>query len=92
MAGKAEGLNHTDCRNFIPIDVAKGICRVQDKRILIDTPICDNFDALPKCKNCAYFAEDGGEEGLGVCQADEKRTPWTFADLPAVTCGMYRTR
>lgn len=91
MAKKAEGLNHTDCRNFVPVDVAKGICGLRNEKVLIDTPVCEKFDSLPKCKNCVCFG-DVDEEGLGVCKADEKRTPWTYADLPAVTCGMYKAK
>lgn len=89
MAKKAEGLNHSDCRNFIPVDVAKGICGLRNENVLIDTPVCDKYVTLPKCKNCACFTEDV-DEGFGVCKADEKMNPWTFAELHAVACEMYR--
>ena len=33
--------NHADCRNFTPIDVAKGICHANnDSIILIDSETC----------------------------------------------------
>jgi len=78
---------HNDCRNFIPVDVAKGICGRQDKMVAIDTPTCECFQALPKCKNCAHFSA-GTEPGIGTCGA-EPHKPWTYPELIAVTCEMY---
>ncbi len=80
---------HNDCRNFVPVDVAKGICRAKNKLIAIDTPTCENFTALPKCKNCANFTAT--ENTLGICEADKNKT-WVFEDLIAVTCDMYQAR
>ncbi|MGI9860532.1 4-hydroxyphenylacetate decarboxylase small subunit [Moorella naiadis] len=84
-----ETSRHNDCRNFVPVDVAKGICRVRNELIAIDTPTCQKFDPLPKCKNCANFTAT--ENTLGVCEAD-KNKPWAFEDLIAVTCAMYRAQ
>ncbi|SMB98638.1 4-hydroxyphenylacetate decarboxylase small subunit [Thermanaeromonas toyohensis ToBE] len=81
-------LKHNDCRNFIPVDVAKGICRRTEQLIVIDSPVCPNFTALPKCKNCSHFSASETEEFIGTCEA-EKSKPWTYSELIAVTCEMY---
>lgn len=91
MAKEVKGLNHTDCRNFIPVDVAKGICRVSGEKVLIDTDVCDKMVPMPKCKNCAGFVKGVNEDNIGVCTADKKE-PWTYGELPAVTCEMYRAK
>ncbi len=78
---------HNDCRNFVTVDVSKGICRRTGEMIVLDSDTCEHFSELPKCKNCAAFARNGADE-MGTCQAD-KRQPWTYPELIAVTCGMY---
>jgi len=93
LAKKVEGLKHSDCRNFISVDVAKGICGMRNEKVIIDTAVCDKFEAMPKCKNCACFTKDSDcDEGFGVCKADDKKEPWAFEELPAVTCEMYRAK
>lgn len=48
--------NHADCRNFTPIDVAKGICHANnDSIILIDSETCPMFTPIAKCKCCKCF-------------------------------------
>lgn len=83
-----QDLKHNDCRNFIPVDVAKGICRLTEQLILIDSPVCKNFSVLPKCKNCCHFSPSQTEEFIGVCGAESNK-PWTYSELIAVTCHMY---
>lgn len=78
---------HNDCWNFVTVDVAKGICRRRNELVAIDTPTCEKFVPLPKCKNCAHF-EPGTETGIGNCAA-ERHKPWTYPELIAVTCEMY---
>jgi 4-hydroxyphenylacetate decarboxylase small subunit len=82
------GLKHKDCRNFVPVDVAKGFCREHQQMVLIDSDVCDSFRMLPKCGNCAKFEPYSPEDSMGSCLA-EKRKPWTFADLITVTCENY---
>ena len=44
---------HSDCANYIPIDVAKGICHANgDITVQIDTPTCPKFTPGFKCKFC----------------------------------------
>lgn len=78
---------HSDCRNFVTVDVTKGICRRTGNLIMLDTEPCEHFNELPKCKNCAAFACGKADE-MGICKA-EKHEPWTYPELVAVTCGMY---
>jgi 4-hydroxyphenylacetate decarboxylase small subunit len=80
-------LRHNDCMNFLAVDVTKGICRRTNELVLIDSEVCGSFTTLPKCKNCAFFKENG-QETIGTCTA-EKAQPWTFQDLIAVTCELY---
>jgi len=81
-------INHADCQNFIPIDVAKGICHANgDKIILIDSETCPQFAAVPKCKICKCFT-NVDENNIGTCEASKNKT-WTYADLKAINCGMF---
>lgn len=84
-------MKHKDCRNFVPVDVAKGFCNVHKQMVLIDSDVCETFKVLPKCENCAKFEPYSSEDTLGTCLA-EKAKPWTFADLITVTCEMYCTK
>lgn len=80
-------LHHNDCRNFCAVDVAKGICRRTNEMVLIDTPACDAFQALPKCKFCAEYAGNGN--GIGKCKA-ESDEPWAYPEMIAVTCEWFK--
>lgn len=78
-------LNHADCENFIPVDVAKGICHANgDAMILIDTAICPKFTAVAKCKFCKSF-NNPDEHNIGTCEGF-KAPYWTYGDLKAVQC------
>jgi 4-hydroxyphenylacetate decarboxylase small subunit len=78
--------NH-DCRNYAPLDVAKGICHARKQLILADGEACELFERLPKCKHCAQYAA-GEVEYLGVCAASPAR-PMTYPDLIGVTCEQF---
>lgn len=80
-------MKHNDCRNFVTVDVHKGICRRTGELILIDSDVCPNFTELAKCRNCASYA-CGEEENIGICRA-EKTEHWTYPELMAVTCNWY---
>ena len=82
---KKENLNHMDCRNFIAIDVAKGMCHANgDKIILADGPICPKYQEMPKCKFCSQFTNPD-DKGIGMCEGFKVKD-WTYADLKAGTC------
>jgi 4-hydroxyphenylacetate decarboxylase small subunit len=81
---KAQGKNHQDCANFLPLDVAKGLCNRSGEIVFIDTPPCGEFAAAPKCRNCSHFslAQDGES---GTCTGFD--IPATaYPDLRAMNC------
>lgn len=75
---------HSDCEHFCSIDVAKGLCRMTGAIVLIDTPVCAQFEELAKCANCRHFSVSGSEE-FGNCQGFAKEY-WTTAQTRAVCC------
>ena len=76
-----------DCRNYAPVDVAKGICHQRKQIVLADGDACALFEKLPKCKHCAQYTA-GEEEYLGTCGASPTR-PMTYPDLIGVTCEWF---
>lgn len=83
-----KNMKHNDCLNFSPIDVAKGICRVTNTIIFIDSEPCTNFKELPKCKNCVNFI-NANKDNIGTCTGLNKEA-WAYGDLNAVTCEGYK--
>ena len=83
-------VNHTDCGNFIPIDVAKGFCNMLKGNVVVDSPVCNRFEQVAKCRVCTRFAFPD-EKGIGKCGGfcDES---WTFAELKAVNCEKFQAR
>jgi 4-hydroxyphenylacetate decarboxylase small subunit len=79
--------NNLDCRNYAPVDVAKGICQVRKQLVLADGEACEMFEKLPKCRHCAKYTP-GQEEYLGTCAASANR-PMTYPDLISVTCEWF---
>lgn len=81
---------HNDCKHFIGVDVAKGICSVTNKKIVIDSEVCTVFMSVKKCKNCANFTHST-EKTLGTCTGF-KEPDWAYEDLIAENCEMYSPR
>ncbi len=81
-------LAHDDCRNYVSLDVAKGICRRTNEVVLIGVASCDAYQQLPKCKFCSKFV--GSAEGMGACTA-EKDEPWAYGEMIAVTCDWFKS-
>ncbi len=79
---------HNDCLHFAPIDAAKGICRIENVMVNIDHTVCENFKAVPKCRNCSHF-KDPNKDEIGTCVGLEKKD-WTFGDLNALTCSGHK--
>lgn len=86
----ANGLKHNDCRNFAPVDVAKGICRIKNELIFIDGEPCEKFEMLPKCKNCGHFI-NVDKDDIGTCKGF-KDNYWAFGENIAVTCENYQVK
>jgi len=82
-----ERLKHLDCRNFAPVDVAKGICHLKKQLLLADGEACETFQKLPKCEWCLHYTP-GEQRYLGICEASTSR-PMTYPDLVAVTCEQF---
>ena len=82
-----QGFKHLDCRNFAPVDVAKGICHIRKRITLADGESCELFERLPKCRHCTNYSP-GKEEYLGICEASTSR-PMTYPDLIGVTCEWF---
>jgi 4-hydroxyphenylacetate decarboxylase small subunit len=80
-------VKHSDCRNFIGVDVAKGICGATNDTVLIDSEVCATFVMLKKCKNCGHFTL-GTEKTLGRCTGFAK-PDWVYEDLIAEQCEQY---
>ena len=79
---------HNDCLNFTAIDVAKGICRVNNQVVFTDSNVCPNFEVLPKCKTCTCF-KNADEDNIGCCTGFKKEA-WTYGELNATTCENYK--
>lgn len=81
------GKKHSDCENFAPVDVTKGICRLSNELILIDTAVCVKFDQIATCKACRNFHHPDAD-GIGVCAGLGKEY-WTAGIYKAGLCEGY---
>ena len=82
---------HRDCRNYAPIDVVKGICHRTKAIVQADGDGCQDFDLMPKCRNCGQFTPKPGAPELGLCQASQHEPKFfAYPDMVAVTCEHYR--
>ncbi len=84
-----EKLLFRDTRNYVPVDVTKGIDHLTGKIELADDYAPEGYEVMPKCKFCKNFSEDGQQ--MGICEAS-KNEPKFFAypDMVAVTCPGYK--
>lgn len=81
-------LRHSHCRHFAPVDVAKGICLLTERPVMIDTPPCAQFQRAPSCCTCSHFRPPA-EGGLGRCEGFADQA-WTRPDLSAANCERYQ--
>jgi len=79
-------MKHMDCRNFAPLDVAKGICHRTKELVLADGDHCEHCVPIRKCRLCAHFGST--DQYLGICNAVPGK-PMTYPDLITVTCEMF---
>jgi 4-hydroxyphenylacetate decarboxylase small subunit len=73
-----------DCLLYLPVDVFKGMCKLEKTSITPDDKSCKNFKRVPKCKFCANFTAE--KEFLGTCS----KTTFTYPDLNAVKCAEFK--
>ena len=71
---------HQDCREYIPVDVFRGMCRVKQDDMIPDAEACELFFPVKKCRFCTSYAEPEG--GPGTCGG---KTP-AYPDMIAKTC------
>jgi len=82
---------HRDCRQFAPVDVAKGLCHRTKEMVSQDDGACAFFDRIPKCGWCLNFRPDPAQTHLGVCEASPHEPKFAaYPDMVAVTCESYR--
>ncbi len=79
-------MKHMDCRNYVALDVAKGICHRTKELVLADANHCEHCVPIQKCKFCVHFAP--GNQYLGNCTAVPSQ-PMTYPDLITVTCDKF---
>ena len=83
-----EKLLYKDTRNYVPVDVIKGIDLVTGLIVMADDPAPDNYEPMPKCKNCSNFIADGEQMGICCSSLNEPKF-FAYPDMVAVTCEMY---
>ncbi len=81
---------HLDCRNYAPVDVAKGICHRTKELVLADGDHCEHFVRMQKCKFCSHYRA-GRDRFIGTCEVGPGR-PMTYPDLIAVTCEHFAAK
>lgn len=79
---------HNDCENFCPIDVAKGICRLTDEFVFIESQTCGKFEQIPECKLCNNF-KNPNQDNIGTC-VGLKKEYWTAGETRAALCEGYK--
>ena len=79
-----DGHKHKDCENFIPIDVFKGLCRLDKEMVSADEEGCEKFKPVKKCRFCKNYARK--EEFLGICTRNRRAT---YPDLLAKRCEYF---
>jgi len=84
-------LGHRDCRNYAPVDAAKGLCRASSGMTPADGKPCERFSRLPRCGWCAGFRAEPAKPGLGVC-ASSAHQFFAYADMAAKTCADFKAR
>ena len=76
--------------NYIPIDVAKGIDRISNKRVNADD-IDPNYERMPKCRYCKNFTLNTEKIELGSCNINGKEF-LAYPDMSAVCCENYQEK
>lgn len=81
---------HVECKNYIHIDVDKGMCALTKKYVLMDgndSFACSKFVLMPACGNCDHFVNPD-KYGIGTCKGLEKEN-WAYSTCGAQGCKGY---
>lgn len=81
-------IKHSECENFVPVDVVKGICRLTNEKVIIDSSVCARFEMVPVCRNCGNF-KNPNKDGIGTC-IGLKKEYWTAGNYHAGLCEGYK--
>jgi hypothetical protein len=88
---KMENLLYRDTRNYVPIDVIKGIDHLTGLTVMGDKEAPKDYEVMPKCKNCKNFKAEG--ELMGICESSVSDPKFfAYPDMVAVTCEMYSNK
>ncbi|MDY0362261.1 MAG: 4-hydroxyphenylacetate decarboxylase small subunit [Desulforegulaceae bacterium] len=84
-------LIYRDTREFIPVDVAKGIDRLTGKMVEGDALAPKGYAIMPKCKYCKNYTEE--KDFIGVCEASEQSPKFmAYGDMIAVSCKKFEEK
>ncbi len=76
--------SHKDCRNYLAVDVFKGLCKLDKENINADDASCKRFDLLEKCRYCSNYTNV--EEQMGLCMNKIDAYP----EMVAKTCEDFK--
>jgi 4-hydroxyphenylacetate decarboxylase small subunit len=83
-------MSHRYCRNYAPVDVAKGICHRSKELISADDDSCGSFEKMHRCMYCRNYRADESKPRLGVCGASPNGFA-AYEDMVAVTCQSFES-
>jgi 4-hydroxyphenylacetate decarboxylase small subunit len=83
---KMDKLTYRDTRDYVAIDVDKGIDHRTGQLVHADAVAPEGYAVLPKCKHCKHYLQDEG--AVGNCMADEQEFI-AYGDMAAITCRDY---
>lgn len=81
---------HVECKNYIHIDVDKGMCALTKEYVPMDGEgsfACPKFVSMPVCGNCKNFKKPDNY-GVGTCQGLAKED-WAYSTCGAQGCEGY---
>ena len=82
-------LEYRDTREFVPVDVDKGLDRLTGELVQADSTAPKGYTLLPKCKFCKNYTET--EKHIGVCKASTQENSFmAYGDMSAVCCDMFQ--
>ncbi len=78
-------MNCSDCKYYLPVDVFKGNCKLDKiKRIKPESPNCEHFEKIAKCKFCVHYKKVSDFTGKCMNKAE------AYQEMIAVTCEDFR--
>jgi len=83
MESNLMNLTCKDCKFYLPVDVFKGICKLNKNKINPDDIFCNQAEKVAKCKFCSKFTSE--REYLGKCM----ETTLAYPDMMAGKCADF---